>query len=830
MNPKKVCFIYCVNDERQLDESLKYLAYLEIPEGFEIDVITVREAGSMTAGYNYAMNQSDAKYKVYLHQDVFIINKRFIYDISEIFSKNTQLGMLGVVGAGTIPTNAVWRESDEKYGKVFDSHSGNMSLLSFKEVQSNYKIVKALDGCILVTQYDLPWRSDLFNGWHFYDLSQCMEFIKEGYEVGVPFQTSPWCIHDCGFNNYAKTSTENRRVFLEEYSQRLFPLVSVMIPTYNRPHYFELALKSVLDQTYNNIEIIICDDSTNDETFKVIQPYLLQYSNIRYYKNEQNLGQFKNDLKCMELANGEYVNFLMDDDLFAYNKIERMMSYFLSGTGKEVSLVTSHRQLIDSEGNLLDDMNVTTKLFSNDTITDGIEFGDFVISRNANVIGEPSTVLFRKKDLEVPFGTFAGKEYGCNVDTATWVNLLSKGKIVYISETLSYFRLHDNQQLHSNKMIVAGMLDYCHIVLNAPLFGFLSKDETRIQAIKGCLNYINAIVGKLGDNFECTNEYEQVCNYQTELEQAALICERPLVSVLIPTYNRPHYLEQALQSVLIQTYSNIEVIVCDNSTNDDTAKLMRKYISEYPHITYIKNEKNIGAFENFLKCQSLANGQFINFLMDDDLFHPTKIERMIKFLLDDPQINLVTCVRERIDENGNTLPHDLSTRPLVEHDTIIDGIALARKILVECCNYIGEPSACLFRKDNVAFGTYQNVVTYKLTDVATWLEHLTKGKGVYIAEPLCYLRVHAGQDSGDVLTKAATVDEWYELIEESRKNSILTREDLYFRSLQSFLRVAIWVMGLAKTNGQSLRTFSIEKYCHAALSELVRLTSLECVS
>jgi len=832
MNPKKVCFIYCINDERQLDESLKYLAYLEIPDGFEIDIITIREADSMTSGYNYAMNQSDAKYKVYLHQDVFIINKRFIYDIVEVFSNNIQLGMLGVIGAETIPLNAIWWDSDEKYGKIFDSRKGSLNLFSFKEVQSDYKAVKALDGCILATQYDLPWRSDLFHGWHLYDLAQCMEFSREGYEVGVLSQESPWCIHDCGLENTMRNLVQNKQIFLEQYSQQLFPLVSIMIPTYNRPSYFELALRSVLDQTYKNIEIIICDDSTNDETFKVTQSYLQKNLNIRYYKNEQNLGQFKNDLKCMELAKGEYVNFLMDDDLFSHNKIERMMHYFLGDKGDEISLVTSHRQLIDAEGNLLADINITTRLFDNDTINDGIEFGDLVISRNANVIGEPSTVLFRKKDLQVPFGTFAGREYGCNVDTATWANLLAKGKIVYISETLSYFRLHDSQQLHSNKMIIAGMLDYCHIVLNAPLLGFLSKKEIHILAIEGCLNYVNNIVDKLGDVFKTSYEYEQVREYQQLLEaelerlNVALASEQPLVSILIPTHNRPHFLEQALQSVLVQTYSNIEVIICDNSTSDDTEILIGKYMREYPNITYIKNKINLGAYENFIKCFSLAKGKFVNFLMDDDLFHPTKITRMIEYIQNDPNISLVTCVRERIDENGNTLPPDVSTRSLVEYDTIIDGRALARKILVDCCNYIGEPSACLFRKENIiTFGNYQTVVTYKLTDVATWIELLSKGKGVYIAETLCYLRVHSGQDSGDVLTKATTVDEWYELIQESRKKGVLTQEEAYFSALQNFIKVAVWVMGLAKINGQSLKAFSIEKYCLAAISELIKLTS-----
>ena len=69
------------------------------------------------------------------------------------------------------------------------------------------------------------------------------------------------------------------------------PLVSILIPTYNRPHYFKIALESALAQTYPNIEIIIGDDSTNDETEILInEQYLPNYKNITYIRNTTTLG------------------------------------------------------------------------------------------------------------------------------------------------------------------------------------------------------------------------------------------------------------------------------------------------------------------------------------------------------------------------------------------------------------------------------------------------------------------------------------------------------------------------------------------------------------
>ena len=108
-----------------------------------------------------------------------------------------------------------------------------------------------------------------------------------------------------------------------------YPLVSILIPTYNRPHYFQLALKSALAQTYPNIEIIIGDDSTDNLTEELVrQSYLPMYKNIIYIRNSPSLGQFQNDLFLFERATGDYINYLMDDDLLHPDKIQQMMSFF----------------------------------------------------------------------------------------------------------------------------------------------------------------------------------------------------------------------------------------------------------------------------------------------------------------------------------------------------------------------------------------------------------------------------------------------------------------------------------------------------------------------
>lgn len=216
MNANKICFITCVNDDDLYQRCLFHINKLAVPAGYAAETLPIREAVSMAGGYNLALRHTDAKYKVYLHQDVFVINAFFIQDILNIFN-NSEVGMIGVAGSAQIPDNGIWWESAHTFGKVYESHTGVMGLLSFQDVTRDFAEVQCIDGLMMITQYDLPWREDIFTGWHFYDSAHSMEFIQAGYKVVVPRQCEPWCVHDCGVANISNGYEEFRKVFLNEY-------------------------------------------------------------------------------------------------------------------------------------------------------------------------------------------------------------------------------------------------------------------------------------------------------------------------------------------------------------------------------------------------------------------------------------------------------------------------------------------------------------------------------------------------------------------------------------------------------------------------------------
>lgn len=225
MNYQKICFILCANDELLARECQLYIEQLIIPEDFELETIVVYDAQSMTSGYNGAMKESDAKYKVYLHQDVLLIYKKFIVDIISLFTKHPQIGMLGVVGNTSLPEDGCpWSDGmDRRIGELYSDLIYRKEYCVFSKIKEEYQHAVVLDGLLMATQYDLPWREDLFGGWDFYDCSQSLEFWKAGYQVVVPHMEEPWCLHDNDIL-YLQDYEKWRRVFEREYKPYYFHL------------------------------------------------------------------------------------------------------------------------------------------------------------------------------------------------------------------------------------------------------------------------------------------------------------------------------------------------------------------------------------------------------------------------------------------------------------------------------------------------------------------------------------------------------------------------------------------------------------------------------
>ena len=152
--PEKIAFIICVNNDRQFLECKYYIEHLLVPDGYAVEIIPIYHAKSMTSGYQEGMQRADAKYKIYIHQDVLCTNLYLLYDLLHIFSLDSDVGLVGVAGCVKMSDSGIWWKSDDNYYNLYedsiDSYEDNNRVAmmnsynckAYQEVQAQiYKLM-----------------------------------------------------------------------------------------------------------------------------------------------------------------------------------------------------------------------------------------------------------------------------------------------------------------------------------------------------------------------------------------------------------------------------------------------------------------------------------------------------------------------------------------------------------------------------------------------------------------------------------------------------------------------------------------------------------------
>ncbi len=224
MNDHKFCFIICTNNELLLGEAVLYIHSLIVPDGYSVELLTVKDAASMTSGYNEAMEASDAKYKIYMHQDVFILNKNFLRDILSIFHSDPQIGMIGMVGYETVSdAGLMWhsKRCGSPYQIKPDIPYPSLSEYNYSLCGDGYTLVAQTDGFMMITAHDYPWNTEILKDWDFYDVYQSLTFLAHGYKIAVPTQRHPWCMHDDGIVVNLTNYNYYRQIFMRTHKNIL---------------------------------------------------------------------------------------------------------------------------------------------------------------------------------------------------------------------------------------------------------------------------------------------------------------------------------------------------------------------------------------------------------------------------------------------------------------------------------------------------------------------------------------------------------------------------------------------------------------------------------
>lgn len=130
---------------------------------------------------------------------------------------------------------------------------------------------------------------------------------------------------------------------------------------------------------------------------------------------------------------------------------------------------------------------------------------------------------------------------------------------------------------------------------------------------------------------------------------------KPAVSIGLPVYNGEDFLESSVDSILSQTFTDFELIICDNASTDRTPEICRKYAAKDPRVHYYRNKTNLGAPRNYNKTVKLSRGKYFKWAAADDVHEPEYLKRCVEVLDNDPSVVLCHSKSKRIGEKGELL-------------------------------------------------------------------------------------------------------------------------------------------------------------------------------
>ncbi|MGC2203674.1 MAG: glycosyltransferase family 2 protein [Stellaceae bacterium] len=131
-----------------------------------------------------------------------------------------------------------------------------------------------------------------------------------------------------------------------------------------------------------------------------------------------------------------------------------------------------------------------------------------------------------------------------------------------------------------------------------------------------------------------------------------MVYSTPLVSVGLFVYNGELFIEEALRSILNQTFTNLELIISDNASTDRTGEIAQTYAKSDDRIRYYRSEKNMGAGWNARRVYELATGKYFKWAAVDDFLEPDFLQRCVEILENDPDCVLAYAGTKQVDENG----------------------------------------------------------------------------------------------------------------------------------------------------------------------------------
>lgn len=317
------------------------------------------------------------------------------------------------------------------------------------------------------------------------------------------------------------------------------PKVTIIIPVYNGSNYVEDAIKTALNQTYENLEIIVVNDGSNDNgaTKKIAESYLPR---IKYLEKENGGVSTALNLGIKNMT-GDYFSWLSHDDMYYPNKIEKEVEELLKYD--DHTILYSNFDLVDKNGE-----KMTFVYLDHDMLT---KKPDYAVLRGA--IGG-ITLLIPKKAFE-ECGYF-DESLRCVQDYELWFQMSMKYKFVHLTDILAMTRIHGMQDSNTSpKMLSEGNWLWKHMTVDYPVSKKIEYEGSEYLFYK-----------EMGDYLDLSTPYEQARDEVLNIALDILKKEKDKlndknVTVVVLDSGSSKNLDKTIDSIKAQTFKNVEIII-----------------------------------------------------------------------------------------------------------------------------------------------------------------------------------------------------------------------------------------------------------------------------
>jgi glycosyltransferase involved in cell wall biosynthesis len=277
----------------------------------------------------------------------------------------------------------------------------------------------------------------------------------------------------------------------------------------------------------------------------------------------------------------------------------------------------------------------------------------------------------------------------------------------------------------------------------------------------------------------------------------------PLVTIAIPTFNRAASLRGCIQAALAQSYDNIEVLVSDNASSDDTGKALGEFSDK--RLRVLKQKENIGLLPNWNACLAAAGGEYVIFVSDDDRISPRLVERCVGVIGSQPRIPAVVALTNcHLASFGQIKPARTSRH-------IASGLRNGSHVLLEFLTDKISVAICsvMMHTQTLRSRGGFSVSLPHTADVAAWAPLLLENEVGFINEAYATFNLHDDSETGRLGVAQILTDGWKvaNLISRTADERIKVeslRQEIKLQAQRCFSRRALRFLAYHRNNGSSL--------------------------